>query len=384
MNPPKKIAIIFRVCQQYRVSLLRKLNLDENLDINVFHSTDVKKTKLINTKDFSGFSHVEMFTFKYIINLKDRKIPVLFSPFLIFNLFSYRPDIILVEGGQVNVLNAYLYAFIKKVPIVYWSLGKLRGREKKLRSFLSPLINYLERKAAICLCYSSVAKQYYQSIGIPESKIIVAVNCIDTSEAMEKAQQYKLSKDAMVPKISRLNVLFIGALEKGKNIDKLIQSIKILQDTGINAYLTIIGDGSESECLKKNAEQIDVSKHVHFTGKLLEGKEKYLLSSNVFVLPGLGGLAISEAMAYGLPVICSVADGTEVDLVRPGENGFILKQNYSANELADYLKIMADDSNLVKKFGEESTRIIREEININSLVESIKYALREAQNLTAV
>ena len=52
---------------------------------------------------------------------------------------------------------------------------KLRGREKKLRSFLSPLINYLERKAAICLCYSSVAKQYYQSIGIPESKIIIAV-----------------------------------------------------------------------------------------------------------------------------------------------------------------------------------------------------------------
>ena len=43
--------------------------------------------------------------------------------------------------------------------------------------------------------------------------------------------------------------------------------------------------------------------------------------SNIFVLPGTGGLAINEAMAYGLPVICSEADGTEKDLVIKVERG---------------------------------------------------------------
>ena len=39
-------------------------------------------------------------------------------------------------------------------------------------------------------------------------------------------------------------------------------------------------------------------------------------------MPGLGGLALNHAMASGLPVIASTADGTEEDLILHGETGF--------------------------------------------------------------
>jgi hypothetical protein len=35
------------------------------------------------------------------------------------------------------------------------------------------------------------------------------------------------------------------------------------------------------------------------------------LLAEVFVLPGLGGLAIPHAMIHGVPVIARIADGTE-------------------------------------------------------------------------
>ena len=64
------------------------------------------------------------------------------------------------------------------------------------------------------------------------------------------------------------------------------------------------------------------SKNIFFVGKIIDGISKYFLQSDVFVLPGLGGLAISDAMIHGLPVIAGKADGTEIDLVT-NETGFL-------------------------------------------------------------
>ncbi len=43
--------------------------------------------------------------------------------------------------------------------------------------------------------------------------------------------------------------------------------------------------------------------------------------ADLFVLPGTGGLAVQQAMSFGLPVIVAEGDGTQDDLVRPG-NGW--------------------------------------------------------------
>ena len=49
--------------------------------------------------------------------------------------------------------------------------------------------------------------------------------------------------------------------------------------------------------------------------------------SDVFVLPSFEetwGLVVNEAMACGLPVITTDRVGAAVDLVREGENGFVV------------------------------------------------------------
>ncbi len=56
-----------------------------------------------------------------------------------------------------------------------------------------------------------------------------------------------------------------------------------------------------------------------------EALAPWFRKADLFVLPGTGGLALQQAMAYGLPVIAGVADGTQADLVRQS-NGWLLEK----------------------------------------------------------
>jgi glycosyltransferase involved in cell wall biosynthesis len=85
----------------------------------------------------------------------------------------------------------------------------------------------------------------------------------------------------------------------------------------------------------------------------------------LFVLPGTGGLAVQEAMSYGLPVIMGQGDGTNEDLVRP-TNGWQLS---SPETLADVLQEALSDVSRLRAMGAESYRIVSEEINLERMVE---------------
>ena len=99
----------------------------------------------------------------------------------------------------------------------------------------------------------------------------------------------------------------------------------------------------------------------------------YFTEADLFVLPGTGGLAVQEAMSYGLPVIVAQGDGTQDDLVRK-ENGWqIPPDDFDALVLT--IKDALSDVARLRKMGEESYRIVAEEINIEKMVETFVRAL---------
>lgn len=67
---------------------------------------------------------------------------------------------------------------------------------------------------------------------------------------------------------------------------------------------------------------------IRFIGAVYDPEKlgAYMNESTVYVLAGMGGLSINDAMTYGMPVLCSVCDGTERDLVIDGKNGFFSKR----------------------------------------------------------
>ena len=90
------------------------------------------------------------------------------------------------------------------------------------------------------------------------------------------------------------------------------------------------------------------------------------MASSVYVLAGMGGLSINEAMAYGKPVICSRCDGTERDLVKDGENGLYFQEG-NVGDLAAKIGILLKDPFQGRRMGEHSLKVIEDKINLETV-----------------
>ena len=80
------------------------------------------------------------------------------------------------------------------------------------------------------------------------------------------------------------------------------------------------------------------------------------------IVPGRGGMNISESLAFGLPVIVHQADGIEYDLIKNGRNGFIIEDN----EIATYCYH-------IKEIMNENFEFINE-VNFNAMTMAIDMA----------
>ena len=103
-----------------------------------------------------------------------------------------------------------------------------------------------------------------------------------------------------------------------------------------------------------------------FTGALYGAELAEQFREAIFVLPGTGGLALQQAMSYGLPLIAAEADGTQAHLVRP-ENGWQIPPD-DLPALGAALSTALRDIPMLRKMGAESYRIVSEEINLEKMV----------------
>jgi len=124
----------------------------------------------------------------------------------------------------------------------------------------------------------------------------------------------------------------------------------------------IVGDGPERANLEKMAHELNLN--VVFTGNIAEPLEvyNYYLLADLFVFPTrheAWGLVVNEAMAAGLPILCSKGAGASLDLVQEGINGYTFSPD-DPMALKDKIQHLIDDERLRTAFGTESKRIIRE------------------------
>ena len=140
--------------------------------------------------------------------------------------------------------------------------------------------------------------------------------------------------------------IYVGRLWKGKGVNYLIDAFRLLQESGCDASLLVLGDGSSEDEIRTRALGLA---DVHFAGFVQPTDlPVWYAISDVFVFPTLGdpnGLVVEEAMAAGLPVISTRNAGDIRHRVREGENGFVVSA-FSAEELASKMRVLAEDASL--------------------------------------
>ena len=215
--------------------------------------------------------------------------------------------------------------------------------------------------------YVEAARDLLPTYGVSKEKIFITYNSPDTDNLLEIQQEIIKLSPLLAPNPHRL--IHVGRLVKWKRVDLIISVLANLLKRFPDAELLVIGTGTEEENLKLQAKELGVEKHVQFIGGVYDTRllGQYLRASAVYVLAGMGGLSINEAMAFGKPVVCSVCDGTEKSLLRHGHNGYFFRQG-DATSLQKQIERLFSQSEKTQKMGENSLQIIREEINIHTVI----------------
>jgi glycosyltransferase involved in cell wall biosynthesis len=276
-------------------------------------------------------------------------------------LEEWNPDALIMEANPRYVSSpaAIRWMHEHEKPVIGWGLGApatSKSRERRRTNFLGQfdaLVSYSQRGA-----------DEYAALGFPLDNLFVAHNSVSPSPTWPMPERPNNFSE-------RPCILFVGRLQFRKNVDLLLGACAGLES---QPRLVIVGDGPEREALEVLASELYPS--AEFVGAKHGAELKpYFTEADLFVLPGTGGLAIQEAMSYGLPVIVAQGDGTQDDLVREG-NGWQVPPD-DLDTLVSTIKDALSDVARLREMGKESYRIVRDEINIEKMVETFVRALNQ-------
>jgi glycosyltransferase involved in cell wall biosynthesis len=165
-------------------------------------------------------------------------------------------------------------------------------------------------------------------------------------------------------------LLLVSRFVQEKNIPFVLEVLKRLPDY---VRLTLVGYGAEYDNIQRLAFDVFCfsSKRVRFIHK----PEQTVLidlyrSADLFIFPSQSdtqGLVIIEAMSQGLPVVALDGPGQK-DVVRNGENGFIITNDESAALVIQNIIINADLHKNLKNGARATAEKYSPAIHINQLL----------------
>jgi phosphatidylinositol alpha-1,6-mannosyltransferase len=234
---------------------------------------------------------------------------------------------------------------IKGIIADHWkSLERIKTNKKKICLIHSKEINHkkgslLNKRVLKVLnnidyvvSNSKFTENLAINSGVDGKKIIVINPGVEPSKELSKEILFE-AEDMLQHKNPRL--ITVSRLEKRKNHEKIIMSLRNLKQLYPNIIYTCIGYGEEEENIKKLVKELNLENQVLFLKNISqELKNALLAKSNLFVMPSViykksvegFGIAYIEAAQYGLPSIGG-KDGGEADAIKNNETGIICDGN---------------------------------------------------------
>lgn len=207
-----------------------------------------------------------------------------------------------------------------------------------LKSFVPPSAKLAD---GIVTISDYAKKQIIQYCGVPEEKVEVAHCGVDDFYFDEKINDSNTEFPAEF-------LLFVGTLEPGKNILRLIRSFdKLTSGKHPNLKLVIAGrPGWLYEDIYAEVGKLGIKDKVVFTGRISnEDVKKAYRLAKAFIFPSLDegfGLPVLEAMACGCPVVTSNLSA----LPEIAGSAALLVEPTDENQITDAIDKLLNDKEL--------------------------------------
>ena len=159
---------------------------------------------------------------------------------------------------------------------------------------------------------------------------------------------------------SPLRIVSLGRLHENKDFGLLIRAFARLRRSGVEARLTIGGEGPERGALEALAASEGVADSVSFPGWIGD-RAAFFAQADLFVLSSRVepfGIVVIEAMAHGVPVVATRTDGP-LDILSPGETGLLIPRE-SVEEMTAALRDLLGDPAQAQRLGAQGRASVLE------------------------
>ena len=235
-------------------------------------------------------------------------------------------DFIITEQANKHVHN-YLLIMLRMLGFkhfAYWGHGQ--NRQGDPNTWREKIKKKISGQCDWWFAYTEGVAHYMETLGYHCSKITVLNNSIDTSEfkqmlaeqTSEKVLQFK--RQLAITDNARIG-LFCGSLYADKKLEFLLTAALIIHQKNPDFVLLVVGNGKDRTLVEKFAS---LHSFIKYLGPLF-GEQKALAfkSAELFLCPGLVGLAILDAFVSALPLFTSDIPyhSPEIEYLRHGFNG---------------------------------------------------------------
>lgn len=251
------------------------------------------------------------------------------------------------KQGTKVFYTAHGFHFYKGAPVINWIL--YYPVEKWLSRYTDVLITINKEDYERAKTFKAGKVCYVPGVGIDLKKFNVGyVN------KEQKRKEIGVSANNFV-------LLSVGELIPRKNHEVVIRALSVLKQLDKLSHIeyVICGRGAYETDLKKLAEELGVADHIHFLGyrndisEICNCADLFVFMSHQEGLP----VALMEAMACGLPAVCSNIRGN-TDLIEDGVTGLI--SNNTPEELAEVINEMRNDAVLRDRLSSAALQKIKQ------------------------
>jgi glycosyltransferase involved in cell wall biosynthesis len=244
-----------------------------------------------------------------------------------------KPDVVHLNSSKAGVLGS-LAAKKQKVPkIIYTAHGFVFNEP------LNPIIKWIYKLVELSnakrvdriIAVSEYDKQTGIKAGIDENKITTIHNGIDPNIPFLSREE---SRSKLNIQSSKPVIGCIANFYYTKGLDVLIQAM-----SGIDAQLTIIGDGMLRTRLEQQIKKLNLSNKVFLAGPI-PSASIYLKAFDLFALASRKeGLSytILEATSANIPIVATRVGGTP-EIIQDNINGYLADPE-NPNELAKKISL---------------------------------------------
>lgn len=373
-----RLAVLQRVCPAYRIALFSSVSRVEGVEMRLFIGEDVPGTMARSAPDLNGVPVTKVRT--RFVRFAKRIVPLHVG--LVHALRRFEPDVILCEGEShfVGYLQAICYRLLfgRETALMHWCLTTLPGEARRTYGVGELTKAFFRRFFDAFVVYSSYSRERMIESGQASEKIFVATNVGDVSGHLALANSIADSRSGARVRLGlpdRFTVLYVGTMDSSKRPDLMLDLARALPLGDYSFILVGSGDGLAGLRARASSEGIA---NVYLPGRVTTELASYYRAADVLLVPGRGGIVISEAMAFGLPVVVHQADGTEYDLVLDGATGLRLSAG-SCDDFRNAVKWLHDDPERCAEMGAEGRRRLERCWTTANMVDQIIRAARYAR-----